>query len=101
MAAAGDQADAAADAGNRRRVIRHDPEIPNPKRGFVMLCRHCNRVPSNRPRGLCWSCYYKPGVRDLYPSTSKFGAAASRIASAECRRPRRRPVPCPAAKKKC
>jgi hypothetical protein len=37
-----------------------------------MLCRHCGRVPSNRPRGLCWSCYYKPGVRDLYPSTSKF-----------------------------
>jgi hypothetical protein len=21
---------------------------------------------------LCWSCYYRPGVRDLYPSTSKF-----------------------------
>lgn len=37
-----------------------------------MMCRHCNRVPSNRPRGLCWSCYYTPGVRDLYPSTSKF-----------------------------
>lgn len=37
-----------------------------------MLCRHCNRVRSNRPRGLCWSCYYKPGVRDQYPSTSKF-----------------------------
>ena len=37
-----------------------------------MLCRHCGRVPSNRPRGLCWSCYYKPGVRELYPSTSKF-----------------------------
>jgi hypothetical protein len=37
-----------------------------------MLCRHCNHVNSNRPRGLCWSCYYTPGVRDLYPSTSKF-----------------------------
>jgi hypothetical protein len=37
-----------------------------------MLCRHCHRVPSNRPRGLCWSCYYTPGVRELYPSTSKF-----------------------------
>jgi hypothetical protein len=37
-----------------------------------MICRHCNRVPVNRPRGLCWSCYYTPGVRDLYPSTSKF-----------------------------
>jgi hypothetical protein len=37
-----------------------------------MMCRHCNHVKSNRPRGLCWSCYYTPGVRDLYPSTSKF-----------------------------
>ena len=37
-----------------------------------MLCRHCKKVKSNRPRGLCWSCYYSPGVRDLYPSTSKF-----------------------------
>ena len=37
-----------------------------------MLCRHCQKVKSNRPRGLCWSCYYSPGVRDLYPSTSKF-----------------------------
>ena len=27
---------------------------------------------SNRPRGLCWSCYYRPGVREQYPSTSKF-----------------------------
>ena len=37
-----------------------------------MLCRHCKRVQSNRPRGLCWSCYYTPGVREKYPSTSKF-----------------------------
>jgi hypothetical protein len=37
-----------------------------------MLCRHCRMVKSNRPRGLCWSCYYTPGVRDQYPSTSKF-----------------------------
>lgn len=36
------------------------------------LCRHCQKVKSNRPRGLCWSCYYTPGVRELYPSTSKF-----------------------------
>ena len=37
-----------------------------------MLCRHCQRAPVHRPRGLCWSCYYAPGVRGLYPSTSKF-----------------------------
>ena len=37
-----------------------------------MICRHCGRAKVNRPRGLCWSCYYAPGVRDQYPSTSKF-----------------------------
>jgi hypothetical protein len=37
-----------------------------------MMCRHCGKVKSNRPRGLCWSCYYSPGVREKYPSTSKF-----------------------------
>jgi hypothetical protein len=37
-----------------------------------MLCRHCGRVKANRPRGLCWSCYYQPGLRERYPSTSKF-----------------------------
>jgi hypothetical protein len=38
-----------------------------------MLCRHCQRTQSNRPRGLCWSCYYTPGVREQYPSQSKYG----------------------------
>ena len=37
-----------------------------------MLCRHCNAHKANRPRGLCWTCYYTPGLRDQYPSTSKF-----------------------------
>jgi hypothetical protein len=37
-----------------------------------MMCRRCGRTRSNRPRGLCWSCYYTPGVRDQFPSTSKF-----------------------------
>lgn len=34
-------------------------------------CRHCGANPVNRPRGLCWKCFYAPGVRELYPSTSK------------------------------
>ena len=38
-----------------------------------MMCRHCRVTPKSRPRGLCWSCYYAPGVRELYPSTSKYG----------------------------
>jgi len=38
-----------------------------------MLCRHCDCRPVGRPRGLCWHCYYLPGIRHLYPSMSKFG----------------------------
>jgi hypothetical protein len=43
-----------------------------------MLCRHCKGARANRPRGLCWSCYYRPGVRDLYPSTSKYARCGIR-----------------------
>lgn len=32
------------------------------------LCRHCQREPANRPRGLGWKCFYSPGVKELYPS---------------------------------
>jgi hypothetical protein len=38
----------------------------------MILCRHCHKSKPNRPRGLCWTCYYTPGIRDQYPSTSKF-----------------------------
>ncbi|MSR54209.1 MAG: hypothetical protein EXS09_13090 [Gemmataceae bacterium] len=37
-----------------------------------MACRNCQKSKVNRPRGLCWSCYYKPGIRQQFPSTSKF-----------------------------
>jgi hypothetical protein len=39
------------------------------------LCQHCNVCIASRPRGLCWACYHAPGVRDLYPVTSKFHRA--------------------------
>lgn len=32
-----------------------------------LTCQHCRRVYAIRPRQLCWGCYYKPGVRELYP----------------------------------
>jgi hypothetical protein len=44
-------------------------------------CRHCQTKNANRGRGLCATCYYTPGLRDRYPSTSKFarlGAGAYR-----------------------
>ena len=37
-----------------------------------MLCLHCKGDRYLHRRGLCWSCYYRKGVRHLYPSTSKF-----------------------------
>lgn len=39
---------------------------------MMTVCRHCSHSKVNRPRGLCWSCYYRPGVKELYPSTSKY-----------------------------
>jgi hypothetical protein len=36
------------------------------------VCRHCRKSVVTRPRGLCWSCYYRPGVKQLYPSMSKY-----------------------------
>ena len=33
----------------------------------MKTCRHCQKHPVNRPRGLCWNCYYRHGVRELYP----------------------------------
>ena len=38
----------------------------------MVVCQHCGRGRATRPRRLCWNCYYTPGVRELYPITSKF-----------------------------
>jgi hypothetical protein len=35
-----------------------------------MTCQHCGRRPANRPRQLCWTCYYAPGVKDQYAPLS-------------------------------
>lgn len=37
-----------------------------------MTCRHCGKHAVTRPRGLCWGCYYRPGVREQYPSNNRF-----------------------------
>ena len=50
-----------------------------------MTCRHCKARNVNRPRMLCWACFYTPGVRDLYPITSKYGRRGT---------PNRSGVPC-------
>lgn len=33
----------------------------------MKTCRHCGTRRANRPRRLCWGCYYSPAVRELYP----------------------------------
>ncbi len=38
----------------------------------MTLCRHCQAKRPNRPRGLCYCCYLDPGLRERYPSTSKY-----------------------------
>ena len=52
------------------------PCVQNESSGKV-ICRHCHVASVSRPRGLCWSCYYTPGVRGLYPSTSPSGYRSS------------------------
>ncbi len=36
-------------------------------------CFHCGVRNINRPRGLCYSCFGIPGVKELYPPTAKCG----------------------------
>ena len=38
-----------------------------------MICKHCHERRANRPRGLCWSCYNTPGVREQYACLSLLG----------------------------
>lgn len=45
------------------------------------LCRHCQVRKVNRPKGLCCSCYDKPDVRALYPSTSIFVRGDNQLSS--------------------
>lgn len=60
-------------SGSGRQLVAEWPADPGEQVwGCIMLCRYCRRKRANRPRGLCWTCYYTPGLRDLFPSTSKF-----------------------------
>jgi len=43
------------------------------KRTNARMCRHCWRAPVSRSRGLCWSCFYTPVVRDLYEAFAGSG----------------------------
>lgn len=45
----------------------------------MKVCRHCARFSVSRPRGLCWVCYYSPGVKDSYPPAGKVGPGAGNV----------------------
>ena len=51
-------------AASRRQTISPPP---------AKTCRHCGGRVTSQPRSLCYACYYTRGVRDLYPTESKFG----------------------------
>lgn len=61
------------------------PHVVSGNNEPVKLCCHCQKLPANRPRGLCWKCYYNtPGVREQHRSTSKFanrGISLGHVAS--------------------
>jgi hypothetical protein len=48
-----------------------------------VLCQHCRKKRCNRPRGLCWTCYYTPGVRDAYehpdPEVRKYNGCKNAV----------------------
>lgn len=35
------------------------------------LCRHCQKRPSHRSRGLCYRCYTTPEIQRLYPAQKR------------------------------
>lgn len=51
------------------------------------LCRHCQQKKANRPRGLCCRCYYTPGLKEHYPSTSRYARRHSALEDFEGRAP--------------
>src|SRR5262245_50261541 len=58
-------------AGGRRRGYR-PPVKERPPRPRAKPCRNCAKKLGYRPRGLCWTCYYLPGVREQYEPESKY-----------------------------
>jgi len=40
---------------------------------YAAYCRHCGVHKVNRPRGLCWACYYSPAILARYPVDPTFG----------------------------
>lgn len=41
--------------------------------GAAPTCRHCGAMRVTRPKGLCWNCYTRPGLKEQYESLNKYG----------------------------
>lgn len=45
------------------------------------VCKHCRKRNGWKSRGLCWTCFRTPGVRDSYPPK---GGEARRGSGVDC-----------------
>jgi hypothetical protein len=51
--------------------------VPESERAGRGVCKRCRTRAVTRPRGLCWSCYYTPGVRQQHESGSPYARRGS------------------------
>ena len=38
---------------------------------MILICKRYSKSHVTRPRGLCWTCYYTPGVKEIFPVDPK------------------------------
>ena len=55
-----------------------------------LMCKHCRTHKANRPRGLCWTCYYTPVIRARYDWRNVGGSGNRGISNGNFD-----PPPCP------
>lgn len=65
----------------KRKPPKRDTGEPERKRKYkpkICPCRHCGRTLTIRSRGLCQTCFDRPGVKENYPHLpSRFSAYLS------------------------
>ncbi len=67
---------AAQHRARQRERLGYNPGAPGkvgrPAKVADPQCLNCHKTVKKPRRGLCWSCFYTPEVRSLYPSLSKY-----------------------------
>ena len=65
--------------------------LPNDRK-LKVQCKHCGNIRTgNRPRGLCWTCYYTPSVRESYPPEKSAAEIKHESPEAPCPYPPKSP----------